>query len=49
MKIYYVRHGETDWNFAKKMQGADSDILLNETGKEQAQKAKETHLAGNQV
>ena len=34
MKILLVRHGETDFNKNKLIQG-HSDIVLNETGKEQ--------------
>ena len=35
MKLYVVRHGQTDWNVLKKVQGK-ADISLNEKGKEQA-------------
>lgn len=41
MKIYYVRHGQTDWNFEKKMQGGESERDLNNTGIEQAKKTAE--------
>jgi len=41
MKIYLVRHGETDWNLNHKMQG-QVDVPLNATGLNQAEKLKET-------
>ena len=46
MRIWFVRHGETEWNRTKRYQG-HSDIPLNENGRRQAQEtasllAKET-------
>lgn len=35
MKLYFVRHGETEWNVQKKIQGS-ADIPLNENGLQQA-------------
>ncbi len=37
LELTVVRHGETDWNKQKKIQGGDDNIPLNETGRKQAQ------------
>ena len=40
MKLYVVRHGQTDWNKESKVQGK-TDIPLNEEGIKEAQELKE--------
>ena len=40
MKLYVMRHGQTDWNVRQVYQG-QTDIPLNEAGLAQAQAAKE--------
>ena len=38
MLLYYIRHGETDWNALGKLQGAQ-DVPINERGRAQAAQA----------
>lgn len=40
MKVYYVRHGQTDWNLARRMQGGGTEKELNETGLKQAEETR---------
>lgn len=40
MKVYFVRHGQTDWNVEHKIMGR-TDIELNDEGRRQAQVMRE--------
>jgi probable phosphoglycerate mutase len=40
MNLYVMRHGQTDWNKEKKLQGR-VDVPLNKTGLQQAEEARE--------
>lgn len=46
MKLYLIRHGQTDWNLRKKIQGS-IDIELNETGLKQAEEMSSKFIEMN--
>lgn len=37
-RVILIRHGETDWNRERRIQGGNSDTRLNEEGQQQAEK-----------
>ena len=37
VKVILVRHGETDWNLSRRIQGGGSDTQLNQKGRQQAE------------
>ena len=37
VKVILVRHGETDWNLSRRIQGGNSDTPLNQRGRHQAE------------
>ena len=41
LRIYLARHGETDWNAERRLQGTRTDTALNSTGRQQAAKLAE--------
>lgn len=43
MNLYFTRHGETEWNVEKKIQGT-TDVPLNENGIRQAKRLAQTLL-----
>ena len=46
MMLYIVRHGETDWNRMRKVQG-HTDIPLNDYGRHLAEETAEGMTADN--
>jgi len=46
MKLFLIRHGQTDWNVEGKIQGS-YDSKLNNTGIKQARELSEKIIDGN--
>ncbi len=46
MKLYLIRHGQTDWNLKGKIQGS-KDIELNSNGVIQAEQLSEKIIESN--
>lgn len=44
--LYFIRHGQTDWNAERRLQGS-SDTELNDTGRQQAERHGRTMAAMN--
>lgn len=41
MSIYFVRHGQTDWNRERRLMGV-ADIEMNEAGQQEAERTRDT-------
>jgi len=49
MKAYFLRHGETEWNLAKRIQGSTEWTDLTDEGVHEAEMARDGLLAGGLV
>ena len=45
MKLYFIRHGKTQWNLEGRFQGANGDSPLLETSIEEVSSSGESPLA----